>query len=137
MSPSREARRRAGQDALADIGRYRQTVPLARLLADRDEQRKVLHALLVAVQACVDEALAECRARGLSGGSTYRGAFEALGQAGAIPAQWLPGLLEWASFRNVLAHFYPVLDLRRVHGALSETEVLERFLAWCSRDTPT
>ncbi|MBM4394580.1 MAG: DUF86 domain-containing protein [Deltaproteobacteria bacterium] len=129
MSPARAARRRAGRFALDDLRRYRDEVPLARLLADRDAERMVVHAMLVAVQACVDEALAECRRRGLSADS-YRTAFQELGRAGAIPSEWVPELMDWASMRNVLAHFYPVLDLARVHAAMSATEPLERFLAW-------
>jgi uncharacterized protein YutE (UPF0331/DUF86 family) len=85
--------------------------------------------MLVAVQACVDEALAECRRRGLSADS-YRTAFQELGRAGAIPSEWVPELMDWASMRNVLAHFYPVLDLARVHAAMSAIGPLERFLAW-------
>ena len=47
MSPSSAARRRSGRDALADLQRYRVTLSYDRFLADRDEQRKVLHALLI------------------------------------------------------------------------------------------
>jgi uncharacterized protein YutE (UPF0331/DUF86 family) len=129
MSPSREARRRAGLEALEDLRRYRRTIPLDRFLAERDEQRKVLHALFVALQACIDEAISECRRRGIDT-STYRGAFETLGQAKAFPSEWLPGLFAWASFRNIITHFYPVIDMNRVYQALSEIEVLEQFLSW-------
>ncbi len=127
MSRSRDSRRHAGRVAIADLDRYRQTVSLDRFLADRDTQRMVLHALLVAIQACVDEALAECRLRGLEP-DTYRAAFEQLGQAGALPAEWVPDLMRWASLRNIIAHFYPVVDMTRVHQSLSEVAILGRFL---------
>jgi uncharacterized protein YutE (UPF0331/DUF86 family) len=133
MSATRVSRRTAGRLALEDLRRYQATVELARLLTDRDVQRMVLHALLVAVQACVDEALAECRLRGLTA-ETYRSAFEELGRAGAIPSEWVPELMAWASMRNVLAHFYPVLDLAKVHEAMGEVEPLERFLDWSGHE---
>jgi uncharacterized protein YutE (UPF0331/DUF86 family) len=123
----------AGHAALADLRRYRQAIPRAEFLSDGDRQRMALHAVLVATQSCIDEALAACRRRGLST-DTYRGAFEALARAGAMPAEWAAELLGWASLRNVVAHFYPVVDMGRVYDSLSEVEVLERFLAWAEKD---
>jgi uncharacterized protein YutE (UPF0331/DUF86 family) len=53
-----------------------------------------------------------------------------LARAGRLPPDLASRLADWASFRNVLAHFYPVLDLRRVHESLSEIGDLRRFLDW-------
>lgn len=131
MSPTKRLRRKAGRKALADLRRYRRTIPLDRFLADTDEQRKVLHAFLVAIQSCVDEALAACRRLALDLDDTYRGAFQALGEATAIPSEWIAPLMDWASFRNVLAHFYPVVDARKAFEAMDEIDVLEAFLDWC------
>lgn len=93
----------------------------------------VLHAVLIAVQACLDEGLAACRRRNLKAES-YRAVFEELGRVGALPPEWVPDLMGWASLRNLVAHFYPVLDLGRVHDALAEVDVLEHFLEWCATD---
>ncbi len=133
MSPVRESRLLAGRKAIAAIRRYRSTLTRERLLIDEDAERMVLHAVLIAIQASVDEALAACRRRQLTA-ETYRAAFEELGRAGAIPADWVPDLMGWASLRNLVAHFYPVIDIGRVFDALTEVEVLERFLDWCERD---
>ena len=137
MSPSMSARRRAGREALDDIRRYRETISLDRFLADGDEQRKVLHALLIASQSCVDEGLVACKARGLGAMETYRGAFEALGKAGAIPQQWIAPLMDWAGFRNVLSHFYPVVDPRKAYDSMNDIDVLEAFLDWREAEADT
>ena len=130
MSPAQSLRRSAGRKALDDLRRYRRTISMDRYLADTDEQRKVLHALLIAVQSVVDEGLAACRRLGLALDDTYRGAFRALGEAGQIPAEWIAPLMDWASLRNVLAHFYPVIDMRKAYECIDEIDLLEQFLDW-------
>jgi len=123
----RRERRQALQEALDDLQRYRKTFSRGRLLVERDLQRMVLQALYTAVQACLDEALEICRQRGLDTGSRYREAFIALGRDGVIDAELAARLADWASFRNVLAHFYPVVDMKRVWDALGEIEDLLAF----------
>jgi uncharacterized protein YutE (UPF0331/DUF86 family) len=130
MNSGNGGRRRAGREALDDLRLYRESIPYERFLADRHERRKVLHAILIAVQACVDEALGLCRELGIEHDGTYRGAFRSLAQGGSLPAEWLPGLESWASYRNIVAHFYPVLDLERLYRSMGEVDVLERFLGW-------
>ncbi|MBI2901883.1 MAG: DUF86 domain-containing protein [Planctomycetes bacterium] len=132
----RKERRRALREALADLQRYAVTVPRDRFLADRDVQRQVLHALYVAVQACLDEAVEACQASGIEAGDTYREAFLALGRAGLLDPALASRLADWASFRNVLAHFYPVLDLERAHGALGEIDDLRAFESWLQGRSP-
>ncbi len=126
----RPERRRALADALADLERYRATWTLEELQASRDAQRMVLHALYVAVQACVDEALEIARADGAEAVGSYREAFLALGRSGRLSPDLAARLADWASLRNVLAHFYPVLELRRIHAALGELSDLRSFEAW-------
>jgi uncharacterized protein YutE (UPF0331/DUF86 family) len=126
----RRERRRALDDALDDLRSYRRQYTLDHFLTDRHIQRQVLHALYTAVQASIDEAVAACSANGIDAGNRYRDAFLALGTAGLIDAELASRMADWASFRNVLAHFYPVLDLRRVYGALDEIEDLEVFRDW-------
>jgi uncharacterized protein YutE (UPF0331/DUF86 family) len=132
----RAERRRALKDALADLDRYRATWDVDAFLASRDAQRMVLQALYVAVQASVDEALELARKSGLESAGSYRDAFLSLAEAGLLPADLAARLADWASFRNVLAHFYPVLDLRRVHAALSELDDLHGFLKWLAESDP-
>ena len=62
----------------------------------------------------------ECQGR-------YRDALLELGRAGILEPDLAARLADWASFRNVLAHFYPILDLRRVYGALTDIGDLEAF----------
>lgn len=123
----RVERRQALADALADLRRYASENGLDRFLGTRDVQRLVMHALYVAVQACIDEAMEACRDRRLGEVQSYRDAFRLLGEAGIIDPALASSLSDWASFRNVLAHFYPVVDLRRVWAALDDLDELERF----------
>lgn len=132
MSP-RPERRRALREAIEDLSRYAGQWTQAEFLASRDAQRMVLQALYVAAQACLDEALESCKARGLDA-PTYRDAFLVLAQAGTLDPELAARLADWASFRNVLAHFYPVIDLRRVYAALSELEDLAAFERWLEEE---
>jgi uncharacterized protein YutE (UPF0331/DUF86 family) len=63
----------------------------------------------------------------------YQDAFRRLGTSGFIPEQLSERLAGWAGFRNVLAHFYPVIDFERVHAALSELDDLESFAGVVAR----
>ena len=126
----RPERRAALRDALADLRRYRERYPQDAFLADRDAQRMVLQAQYTAVQAMIDEAREVCRERGIPTDGSYSDAPLALGRAGVLDRGLAGRLSSWASFRNVLAHFYPVIDLRRVHEALGEIGDLEDFQRW-------
>ena len=128
-------RRLAYREALLDLVRYRATWDLPAFLANRDAQRMVSQALYVAIQAATDEAMAEVKARSVTWNGQYRDAFLALGRAGALDPELASGLAEWASLRNILAHFYPVIDWRRLHAALAEIEPLETFLAWLESES--
>lgn len=123
----RPERRRALKEALEDLTAYRSRYTEAEFLTNRDAQRMVLHALYVAVQACLDDALELCRHNGLECQGRYRDALLELGRAGIIEPHLASRLADWASFRNVLAHFYPVLDLRRIYAALADIGDLVAF----------
>jgi uncharacterized protein YutE (UPF0331/DUF86 family) len=114
-------------DNLADLRRYRDCIDRARLHSDRDAQHMVLHALYVAVQASVDLALHIGANAGLPQSATYQEAFRRLGEAGLIDRDLAARLAGWAGLRNVLAHFYPVVDQDRVADALQELTDLEAF----------
>lgn len=131
----RTERRRVLRDALDDLDRYSRDFDLDRLIADRDAQRLVLHAMYVAIQACVDEAAEICRAAGLDCGQTYREVFVTLGGAGLMDPALAGRMTRWASMRNVLAHFYPVLEMQRVHDSLAERQDLRDFESWLESRT--
>jgi uncharacterized protein YutE (UPF0331/DUF86 family) len=128
----RRARRQALHDALDDLERYARDIPLDRFLADRDAQRQVLQAMYVATQACLDEAIAVCQVSKIDAPETYRDAFLALARNELLESALASRLADWAAFRNVLAHFYPILDLRRAHQALGDLADLRSFEAWLS-----
>lgn len=126
----RPERRTALRRAIEDLHRYQATYPRDRFLADTDAQRLVLHAMYVAVQSCVDEALEICREEGTGHDGTYREAFLSLAAARLLDPTLAGQMASWASMRNVLAHFYPILDLGRVWDALSDVHQIEAFEAW-------
>jgi uncharacterized protein YutE (UPF0331/DUF86 family) len=125
------------RQAVSRLRRYATTVTAERLSSDIDTQYMVLHALYVAVQACIDLALQICADRRLTTDGTYRHAFRALLEAGLLGSDLAARMGRWASFRNVLAHFYPVVDLSKVHAALSEVGDLEAFADWAEASLET
>jgi uncharacterized protein YutE (UPF0331/DUF86 family) len=114
-------------DNLADLRRYRSQVTLEALQSNRDVQHQVLHALYLAVQSSVDLALHVGADAALPQSATYQDAFRRLGEGGIVDRDLAMRLTGWAGLRNVLAHFYPVIDYSRVHAALGELEDLETF----------
>lgn len=132
----RKERRAALRDALTDLERYARMFERPRFLGDRDAQRLVLQAMYVAVQACIDEAMEVCEEAGIGHGETYREVFLALGNAGLLDPTLAGQMSGWASFRNVLAHFYPVLDLERTYAALADVPQLRAFEAWLLARSP-
>ncbi len=106
-------------DEIADLERYRASISLDDLRTSRDRQHMVLHAMYVAVQSCIDVAFHVAASEGLPQAGTYQDVFLRLAEAGIIDAELGKRLAGWASFRNVLAHHYPVIDFAKVHYALS------------------
>jgi uncharacterized protein YutE (UPF0331/DUF86 family) len=125
-----EQRLRALWDALADLREFAAEVSKEQLHEKRRIQLMVLHALYIATQACIDLALQAAAAKRLPSGGTYRDAFSALARAGLLDEELASRMAGWASFRNVLAHFYPIVDFDRVFEALQETADLQAFAAW-------
>jgi uncharacterized protein YutE (UPF0331/DUF86 family) len=114
-------------DSIADLKRYRATITREHMKNDRDTQHMVLHAMYVCVQAALDLALHASADAGLPQASTYQDAFRRIAELGWIDENAAGKLAAWAGFRNVLAHFYPVLDYDRAFDALAELEDLEAF----------
>lgn len=121
-------------DALSDLRRYAVRYDPAGLEADGDAQRMVLHALYTASQAAIDLALHMAADREQATAATYQDAFARLEQARLIEPDLARRLAGWAGLRNVLAHQYATLDLRRVDHALRhELGDLERLAEVAAR----
>ena len=88
----------------------------------------VLH-LWQATQIVIDVAMGACLALRLGTPGSYGDAFRRLETAGVIEADLADRLVRAAGFRNLVAHAYESLDLRRVHQAATDGPVdLLRFL---------
>lgn len=89
----------------------------------------VLH-LWQATQIVIDTAMSTCLSLKLGAPASYADAFRRLEQAGIIDARLADRLVRAAGFRNVVAHAYDTLDMRRVHAAAFEGPAdLRAFLA--------
>jgi uncharacterized protein YutE (UPF0331/DUF86 family) len=121
------------QDALLDLRRYRVSVTREALKSSHDTQHMVLHALYVAVQASVDLALHLAAHGGVGQIASYQSVFHRLAETGAVDEALSKRLAGWAGFRNVLAHFYAVIDYDRAYQALDEIGDLEEFAALLAR----
>ncbi|MDI7266913.1 MAG: DUF86 domain-containing protein [Myxococcota bacterium] len=108
------------RDNLADLRRYASRIPPGGLSSDRDAQHMVLHALYVATQAAIDAGSHVLADRGLPRATTYAAVFERLAEAGVLSRDLAERMAGWAGMRNVVAHFYPVIDLGRVERALRQ-----------------
>jgi uncharacterized protein YutE (UPF0331/DUF86 family) len=104
-------------EALDDWERY-MSLPLERLLRERDLRNMVLHALLVSIQASIDIANHLISEEGLRRPANYREAFQILGEAGLIDVDLARELSDLAGFRNVLVHIYWGLDMEMVYHIL-------------------
>ena len=93
----------------------------------------ILH-LWQAVQVVIDLAVSVCVAFDLGTPSNYGDAFQRLAQAGLLEQELAERLTRAAGFRNVVAHAYQELDMRRVYRAAQEGPAdLRMFLAALSR----
>jgi uncharacterized protein YutE (UPF0331/DUF86 family) len=89
----------------------------------------ILH-LWQATQMVIDVAVAACVKLSLGTPASYADAFDRLGQAGVIAPGLASRLSRAAGFRNVVAHGYERLDMKRVHhAALTGPADLRAFLA--------
>lgn len=89
----------------------------------------VLH-LWQATQIVIDLAMAACLEFKLGTPSSYADAFRRLAAAKVIETALADRLVRAAGFRNVVAHAYDTLDMRRVHeAARSGPADLRAFLA--------
>lgn len=78
----------------------------------------------------IDLAVSTCVREGLGTPVNYGDAFKKLAAAGIIPSELAERLSRAAGFRNVIAHAYDTIDMRRVHqAAASGPADLRAFLA--------
>jgi len=108
----------------------------ARLPASPDDLRLasdasdavVLH-LWQATQIVIDLAMSACLVLRLGTPSSYADAFRRLERADVVGADLADRLVRAAGFRNLVAHAYESLDLKRVHAAATHGPAdLLRFL---------
>jgi len=97
------------------------------LRGDLSLHNDVLFSLLVVCQAVIDIAGELAARRGLRF-QDYTEAIRALRQVDGVPPDLVAQLEPLAGFRNVLVHEYVALDYGRVIAALSELDVVERFV---------
>ncbi len=116
------------RDNLADLRRYAGEMAPGRLQRDRDLEHKVLHALYVVTQATIDSGNHVLADQRLPRADTYAAIFDRLREAGLVDADLGEALADWASLRNVLAHFYAVIDLDKIEQAVKQD--LGAFDGW-------
>ena len=87
----------------------------------------VLH-LWQATRIVIDAAMGACLALRLGTPRSYADAFRRLRNAGVIDDALADRLARAAAFRNVVAHAYESLDLKRVHQAAEGPADLLQFL---------
>ena len=84
-----------------------------------ERQYAVLHALQLAIEACVEIATHICAADGLGVPSSYAEAFDLLERAGVVDPQLANDLRAMARFRNRIVHFYWEMDMKEVYQILT------------------
>lgn len=87
------------------------------LLPATDASDAVMLHLWQAVQLVIDLGIAACVKLGLGPPPTYADAFRRLADNGYLDAALADRLTRACGFRNLVAHAYDNLDLRRVHDA--------------------
>lgn len=108
------------RDNLADLKRYARTTPSGALGTERDRQHMVLHAMYVTTQSTIDIGNHLLADQGLPRATSYAAIFERLAEGDVLEEHLATRLAAWASMRNVLAHFYPVIDFDRVELSLKQ-----------------
>jgi uncharacterized protein YutE (UPF0331/DUF86 family) len=104
------------------------------LAAASDASDSVILHLWQATQIVIDLAVSASVALGAGTPATYADAFRRLATAGVLDENLAGRLVKAAGFRNVVAHAYEQLDLRRVHhAATSGPADLRAFLAALSK----
>ena len=105
-------------------------MPKDDLLADFTKTGSVRHYLHVAIECCLDAANHIIAARSLRPPSDHADTFTVLGEAGLVPAHFVPTLQQMARLRNRLVHLYWEVDDEILYQIItSELDDLDRFKA--------
>jgi uncharacterized protein YutE (UPF0331/DUF86 family) len=88
--------------------------------ASSDAADAVILHLWQATQIVIDLAVAACAVRQIGTPAGYADAFRRLQQAGQLEPGLADRLVRAAGFRNVVAHAYDTIDMRRVHRAATD-----------------
>ena len=122
------------------VGYLRQLAALPKddLLADFTKTGSVRYYLQVAIACCLDAANHIIAALSLRPPSDYADTFTVLGEAGLVPATFVPTLQQMARLRNRLVHLYWEVDDEVLYQILtSELDDLDRFKACILALLPT
>lgn len=92
----------------------------ADFLVNVERQYAVLHALQLAIEACIEIAMHICSADGLGVAASYAEAFDALERAGVLDPPLAAEARAMARFRNRIVHFYWDVSLDEVYRILQE-----------------
>jgi uncharacterized protein YutE (UPF0331/DUF86 family) len=87
---------------------------------NRERQYAVLHALQLAIEACIEMGTHICAADAFGVPSSYAETFTLLGRAGIIDDKLKSDLEAMARFRNRIVHFYWEVDTDEVYAILRE-----------------
>jgi uncharacterized protein YutE (UPF0331/DUF86 family) len=114
------------------VGYLRALAGIARddFLADFTKTGSVRYYLQVAIECCLDAANHVIAAQSLRPPDDYADAFAVLGEAGIVPADFVPTLQQMARLRNRLVHLYWAVDDNILYQILtSELDDFDRFKA--------
>lgn len=89
----------------------------------------MLHALQLAIEACVEIVTHICAADALGTPTSYAEVFELLARAGVLDEPLAEDMRRMARFRNRIVHFYGRVDSRRVYDLLQrQVSDFDRYL---------
>lgn len=113
------------------VARIRVVLPadVEAFVADRTAREIVVLNLFVALQECVSLAVHWLADEGLTVPQTYGEVFRRLGEREVIASDLAGRLAAAAGLRNLIAHRYGALDMRRVYAIASER--VDDLLACC------
>jgi uncharacterized protein YutE (UPF0331/DUF86 family) len=115
------------------VSRIRAVLPadVEAFVSDRTTREVVVLNLFVALQECMSLAAHWLADEGVDVPQTYGDMFRRLGERGIIPVELAMRMAAASGLRNLVAHQYGVLDLRRVFALASER--LDDLLAFCAQ----
>ena len=100
---------------LQDLSR----IDAAAFKQNRERQYAVLHALQLAIEACIEIGTHICAADALGVPASYAETFDFLEQGKVVDATLAGKLRNMARFRNRIVHFYWEMDLDEVYRILT------------------